>query len=127
MKPASRQVLLTVLAALAGLCVAVALAILTSHLSSQRIGLAGESPAAGRRLVAPATTSTQATDARRPAKPRKPRPRPIPTPAPAPAPTPTPTVVVPATTVVAPFTHTTSTGNDDHHRGSGDDKRGSDD
>lgn len=58
MRSPSRQVLLTILAALAGLCAAVALAVLTSHLSTQRIGLAGEPPNAGRRLVAPAQTST---------------------------------------------------------------------
>lgn len=115
MKPVSRPVLLTVLAALAGLCVAVGLAILTSHLSTQRIGLAGESPAAGRRLVAPATTSTQITTPQRPAKPRKPGPTTTPTPAP--APTPTRTVVVPPTTVVAPTTTPTPTTDDGEHGG----------
>ena len=61
MRPARRQLLLTVLAAVAGLAVAVALATLTSKISSQRIGLAGAPETAGRELVTPASTSTTST------------------------------------------------------------------
>lgn len=103
MKPASRRIAVTVLAAVAGLCVAVALAVLTSHLSTQRIGLAGESPVAGRKLVAPAHTRSPAKRRKRPDHSRT-TVAPTPTPAaPTPAPAAAPPVVAPAPVIhVAP-------------------------
>lgn len=53
MSNSSRRIVVTGFFALIGLCMAVGLAYLTSHLSTQQIGLAGESPNAGVRLVAP--------------------------------------------------------------------------
>lgn len=82
-----------VLSAIAGLAAAVALAVFASDLTSQRVGLEGESPAAGKRLVAPVRTLARPRP--RPAKRRpartstSPNPGPGPTPAPAPV---TPTV-----------------------------------
>lgn len=61
MRRPSPQALLTTLFAIVGLCVAVGLAVLTSSLTSQTVGLAGESPEAGQRLVAPATTTGTAS------------------------------------------------------------------
>jgi hypothetical protein len=103
MTHASRQVVVTVLAALAGLAVAVLLAVLTSNLTGQRIGLAGESPTAGRRLVAPAHTATTTTTTT-----TRPPPR---------------TVAVPPTTTVNP---TTTEGHDDDNSGPGNDGSGHD-
>ena len=58
MRRPSRQVLVTIVSAVLGLAVAVGLALLTSSLSTQQVGLAGESPGAGRSLVAPPASTT---------------------------------------------------------------------
>lgn len=50
----ARRAGLVVLMAVAGLALAVALAVLTSHLTTQHIGLAGEPPRPETGLVAPA-------------------------------------------------------------------------
>ena len=81
MRRPGRQVLITFVAALAGLCAATALAVLTSDLSTQRIGLAGESPTVGRKLVAaPAASATTGAAATRPRRPHTTTPVPPPRP-----------------------------------------------
>lgn len=59
MSSGARQTAVVVAVALAGLALAVGLAVLTSRLSTQRIGLAGQPEGEGRGLVArPSTTNT---------------------------------------------------------------------
>jgi hypothetical protein len=60
----TRQAWLVVVAAIAGLAMAVALALLTSHLTTQHVGLAGEpsQPAPG--LIAPPAATTPVAPAR---------------------------------------------------------------
>lgn len=66
MRARSRQATITLGMALLGLCIAVALAILTSRLSTQRVGLAGESPQSGLSLVAPPSPKPKRHDTHRP-------------------------------------------------------------
>ena len=115
MSTATRRATVTVLGALLGLAVAVGLAVLTSKISTQRVGLAGESPRSGRHLVSPAPKQAKQAPAKPPRKrPRKPRPTVTVTPTPVPpAPSPVTAPAVPQPTV-------TGSGDDRH----GDDRHG---
>jgi hypothetical protein len=87
MRTRERHVLLVGLVALAGLAVAVALALVTSHLTTQHVGLAGEPtrPASG--LVAPVRRTRPAPPPRR--RPPRTRTKTVTVAPPSPAPTPT--------------------------------------
>jgi hypothetical protein len=108
----ARRVLLVGLVALGGLAVAVALALVTSHLTAQHVGLAGEPtrPASG--LVAPVRRTRPAPRQKR--RPARTRPKTV-TAAP-----PTVTVTSPPVTVVPAPTPAPSTApihHDDHQHG----------
>jgi len=68
----SRHVVLVVVVALAGLGFAVGLAILASSLTTQHLGLAGESPAAGTQLVSRGPEEAPSRTVKPPARHAKP-------------------------------------------------------